>query len=97
MVKHGAHGGSFIGMLARLYDDIKESFADNIDESIEMHMVKTFIIDKMRFVVIFYDIGIGSINDMAAIKRKDTMILKLVGGCWKSGREFSKKVLKSRK
>ena len=91
MVEHGAHGGSFIGMLARLYGDIKESFADNIDESIEMHMVKTFIIDKMRFVVIFYDIGIGSINDMAAIKSKDTVIFKLVGGCGKAEENSAKR------
>ena len=43
-------------------------------------MIITFIVDKTGLVIIFYDFGICSINNMTAIKGKDTLPLKLVGG-----------------
>ena len=59
-------------------------------------MVVSFIVDETRLVVILNNFRISSVDNMAAITGKDTMILEFICSSRKRRWEFRKKVFESR-
>ena len=55
-----------------------KSLTNNINEAIKMHMVITFIINKVRFIKIFDNFGICCVNNMTTITSQDAMVFKSI-------------------
>ena len=62
-----------------------------------MHMIITLVILQAWFIVVFKDLSVGSIDDMATIRSKDTMVFEGKSSLWKRRSELIKKVFKGGK
>ena len=78
VIKHDVESLTFIRLLTRLYNNVNKSLTNNINEAIKMHMVITFIINKVRFIKIFDNFGICCVNNMTTITSQDAMAFKSI-------------------
>ena len=84
---------AFIGLLSGLDNNVQKGLTDHVNETVQMHVVIPFVVNKARFIIVLNNFRIGSVNNMTSITCKDAVIFKLVGSPWKGRREFREQIL----
>lgn len=79
MIKHGMKCFPLVGLLSGLNNNVQKGLADNVHETIQMHMVIAFVVDKSRLIIVLNNFGIGRINHMTSVTGKNGVIFEFVG------------------
>ena len=74
MIKHCMKCFAFIGLLSGLDNNVQKGLTDHVNETVQMHVVIPFVVNKARFIIVLNNFRIGSVNNMTTITCKDAVM-----------------------
>ena len=60
-------------------NNVKKSLADDVNKTIQMHVVITLVVDKVGLIIVLNNLRISRVNNMTPITGENAVIFKFVG------------------